>query len=59
MEITTQMINCKIDPKAHYCPYCGATINTHYSDDRYKCKGCGREYYILRYESEVEDGKID
>lgn len=52
MEITAQMINCKIDPKAHYCPYCGAIINTHYSDDRCKCKGCGREYYVLRYEVE-------
>lgn len=56
MEITPQMSKCRVDPKARYCPYCCSPVNTHYGDDRYKCKVCDREYYILRYESEVEDG---
>lgn len=57
MEITPQIAKCDIEYKAPYCPYCRAYAHIHYGDDRYLCRHCGREYYILRYPTgEVEDG---
>ena len=62
MELTPKMAMCEVDVKAHYCPYCRDYLHINYGDDRYLCRNCGREFYILRYPTNgevLEDGNDD
>jgi ribosomal protein L37AE/L43A len=58
MEISPKMAMSEVD-KPRVCPYCRNDIHTFYSDGRCKCTYCEREFYVLKYIEENEDGKID